>query len=50
MKRAIGRNATRRKILKLARTIADLAGHDDIDAEDVAEAVQYRNLDRGVMG
>lgn len=38
------------KVLKLARTIADLAGHDDIDAEDVAEAVQYRNLDRGVMG
>ncbi|MDD5069151.1 MAG: YifB family Mg chelatase-like AAA ATPase [Candidatus Omnitrophica bacterium] len=34
------------KILKVSRTIADLAGHDYISAEDVSEAVQYRSLDK----
>jgi magnesium chelatase family protein len=34
------------KFLRIARTIADLDGSENINVKHIAEAIQMRNLDR----
>ena len=35
------------RVLKIARTIADLESDQDVQVDHISEAIQYRNLDRG---
>jgi magnesium chelatase family protein len=34
------------RVLRVARTVADLCGHECLSSRHIAEAVQYRSLDR----
>ena len=38
------------RVLKIARTVADLAGSAGVETAHVSEAIQYRSLDRVLKG
>ena len=38
------------RILKVARTVADLSGHKNIEKSDILSAIRFRSLDRKYWG